>query len=94
VYRDVGAGIDVGQVRLVFNGADVTAQSAFDDATLTFTPAADLADGQHTATLTLGDLASNVSTRTWGFRVRSLPVPPPASGDRATRPFFDIPVFE
>jgi hypothetical protein len=94
VYRDVGAGIDVSQVRLVFNGVDVSSQTTFDASALTFTPAVDLVDGQHTATIMLGDLASNVSSRTWSFRVRSLPVPQPTSGDRATRPLPSLPILQ
>jgi large repetitive protein len=66
-YRDIGAGIDVAAVRLLFNGADVTASAQIGAGALSYAVPAALQDATHTVQLLLADRAGNVSDTSWTF---------------------------
>lgn len=68
-YADAGAGIDISTVALLVDGVNVAAQSQVTTTGITYTPAAQLADGQHTVQLTVSDLAGNSSQATATFTV-------------------------
>ncbi|SHG67329.1 Ig-like domain-containing protein [Massilia sp. CF038] len=74
-YRDIGAGIDTGAVRLLLDGVDVTAAAQIGATELRMTPASPLPQGAHVLTLTVGDKAGNRSTSSWRFTLDTgLPV--------------------
>ncbi len=66
-YTDAGSGIDPASVRLAVDGVDVTAQAQVTASGLTFTPAAPLAEGGHSVTLTVNDRAGNPAQAARGF---------------------------
>ncbi len=72
-YTDAGSGVDPASVRLAVDGVDVTAQAQVTASGLTFTPAAPLAEGGHSATLTVNDRAGNLAQATRSFVTDSVP---------------------
>lgn len=72
-YQDDRA-VDVGTVRLVVDGQDVTSQAIISDASLSY--ATDLTPGQHTLSLVVADTSGNLTSRTWTFTVQGPPATP------------------
>ena len=67
---DAGSGVDPATIAVSLDGADVSAQGAFAGGRFSYTPAAPLAYGVHTATAAASDRSGNVSaTATWSFTV-------------------------
>jgi hypothetical protein len=58
-FADSGSGIDPASARLVLDGADRTAEAQVTGSGLTFTPTSPIAEGNHTAQVTVRDLAGN-----------------------------------
>jgi len=58
-FSDAGSGIDPASIRLLLDDTDRTGQAQVSTAGLSFTPSTPLAEGAHTAQLTLRDLAGN-----------------------------------
>ncbi len=73
-YADIGAGIDASQVRLVFNGVDVTAQSSVSESAVIYMVPAALPDASHQVQLTLVDKAGNKTVDEWRFGTAQAPV--------------------
>lgn len=70
---DSGAGIDARQTRLFVDGADVTAQATITDTSVSWRPAAALAEGNHAVKLVVADRNGNSGETTWTFTTRTLP---------------------
>ncbi len=66
-YSDAGRGVDRSSLRIIIDGADVTAFAVVTAFSAVFTPTSDLAQGAHTATAQLSDLAGNHATATSSF---------------------------
>jgi hypothetical protein len=67
VYDDRGSGTDATSVRLLLDGHDVTQYAEVTQAFISFTPSHDLAPGQHTVQLIVGDKAGNKAQSVWKF---------------------------
>lgn len=65
-----GSGIDPSSVKLIVNGADVTADANVTDAFVSYRPSVDLPSGLRNVSLTVRDLARNSVTKTWKFTVK------------------------
>ncbi|MDF2672943.1 MAG: LPXTG-motif cell wall anchor domain protein, partial [Clostridiales bacterium] len=66
------SGIDVGNIKLYINGADVTANAVITGTELTYTPSSDFTLGEQTIRVVIPDLvvpASNTQDFTWNFFV-------------------------
>jgi hypothetical protein len=72
-YSDLGSGVDPASVHLLVDGIDQTAPAQVTASGLTFTPAAPLAEGTHTATVSVGDRAGNAAQAAVGFTTDSVP---------------------
>ena len=72
-YADAGSGVDPASVHLTVDGVDVTAAAQVSATAASFTPASPLADGAHTATLTLEDRAGNQAQAATAFTVDTAP---------------------
>ncbi len=68
-YTDSQSGIDIASIRLTLDAADVTAQSSVTAGSITFTPAGDLANGSHTALLSVSDRVGNRAQAQTTFQV-------------------------
>lgn len=77
-----GSGINTASARLLLDGIDVTAQVQVSATAISFTPAADLADGSHTARVDVADNAGNPSSAQTAFTIDTIVEPPigPQSG--------------
>jgi Bacterial Ig-like domain len=89
-FEDVGGGINPASVRLLVDGADVTAQATVDAVSVSYTPVNPLTDGTHTASVSVSDTAGNSVTRTWSFTVAA--APPPIGSSAGTRGTLQTPV--
>lgn len=67
IYSDVGAGIEPTQVKLFFNGANVTEQAVISSNEFRYTVAQALADSTHQVKLIVVDKAGNATTSEWQF---------------------------
>ncbi|HBL29384.1 MAG TPA: hypothetical protein DD490_21340 [Acidobacteria bacterium] len=72
-YSDEGSGVNPASVRLFIDGVDRTAEAQVTAAGLSWSPAAALADGEHTARVYLQDLAGREAQATWRFTVDVTP---------------------
>lgn len=70
-FADTGSGIDSARVTLSVDRIDVTAQAVLAPAGIGYVPAKALADGTHSVSLTVTDLAGNRKTEEWSFGVDS-----------------------
>ncbi len=68
-YDDIGTGIDTTTVKLYVDGAEVTASATVSASQVTYTPTTALADGKHTAAVSVKDRAGNHALETWNFTV-------------------------
>jgi hypothetical protein len=68
-YSDGGSGIDPASVRISVDGIDVTSSASVTQTGITYAPASPIADGTHTASVTVSDNAGNTATATWSFYV-------------------------
>ncbi|MCW7071960.1 MAG: Ig-like domain-containing protein [Methanophagales archaeon] len=68
-YDDIGTGIDTTTVKLYVDGAEVTASATVSASQVTYTPTTALADGKHTAAVSVKDRAGNHALETWHFTV-------------------------
>jgi len=66
-YSDVGSGIDPTQIKLFFNGVDVTAQAVVSASNVIYTVPQALADATHQVKLIVADKAGNSTTSDWQF---------------------------
>ncbi|UXH76185.1 hypothetical protein [Roseateles amylovorans] len=73
-YTDIGAGIDASNVRLLFNGTDVTAQSSVSDSAIVYMVPTALPDASHQLRLTVVDRAGNETIDEWRFGTAQAPV--------------------
>ncbi len=64
-----GAEVDTGATSILLDGRNVTGEAAVTASLFTFRPAAALAGGGHTVSVTVADRAGNVATQSWGFKV-------------------------
>lgn len=67
-----GSGVDLKTVLLKLDGVDVSAQAVKTAAGINYRPAQALAQGAHTADLSLADIAGNPAAASWTFTVDSL----------------------
>lgn len=67
-YQDAGSGVDVDEVALTLDGADVTDAAAITATGVSYDATA-LADGAHTVLLAVADDAGNETTSEWTFVV-------------------------
>lgn len=72
-YGDAESGVDPASVHLLVDGTDVTAGAQVTAAALSFTPRTPLAEGGHTAALTLKDRAGNQAQAAISFTVDTVP---------------------
>jgi len=68
-YSDGGSGIDPASVRISVDGIDVTSSASVTQTGITYAPASPIADGTHTASVTVSDNAGNTATATRSFYV-------------------------
>ncbi|WP_435177955.1 M6 family metalloprotease domain-containing protein [Halorussus sp. AFM4] len=66
-YGDAFSGVDPSTVRLSVDGESVTSSATVTDSKVSYDSSFDV--GTHTVTLTVGDNANNVETRSWSFTV-------------------------
>ena len=78
IFSDDASGIDITSVKVTLDGNDITSQSTVTEASVTFTPATDLADGQHTVIFTVSDIAGNAGNEQTTFTI-SVPTPIPTT---------------
>lgn len=67
--RPAGVEVDPARTRITLDGRDVTGEAAVTASLFTFKPAAALAGGGHTVSVTVADRAGNAATQSWGFKV-------------------------
>jgi hypothetical protein len=78
---DAGVGVDPASVQMTVDGLDASAHGSFGAGRFSYTPAADLAFGPHTVSVTAADTAGNRSVPlTWSFDVAD--ETPPSVTDR------------
>ncbi|MEW9124043.1 MAG: 5'-nucleotidase C-terminal domain-containing protein [Thermotaleaceae bacterium] len=70
-YTDL-SGVDLGSVKLMLDGIDVTEQSDVTDTVIAYTPLVDLKKGKHTIMLELADIYGNKTEKTWNFFIGQL----------------------
>ncbi|MBE7467447.1 MAG: HYR domain-containing protein [Planctomycetes bacterium] len=70
-FSDDSSGVDPGSVEVLLDGLPVTVAAGTDG--FTFTPSADLAQGSHTVSISVSDLAGNAANAAWTFSVDTLP---------------------
>ena len=68
-YDDIGTGIDTTTVKLYVDGAEITASATVSASQVTYTPTTALADGKHTAAVSVKDRAGNHALETWNFTI-------------------------
>ena len=90
-YGDELSGVNTTTVALTLDGVNVTANATVTATGLSFTPATNLAAGQHTVNLSVSDQAGNTASRTATFTINQTPPvidPLPLDGQtlRALRP--------
>lgn len=73
LFSDPDSGIDLASVHLVLDGVDQTAAATITPSTILFTPAAALAQGKHTFTLTVKDPAGNQAGLSSTFMLDTVP---------------------
>lgn len=66
-YSDAGSGVDAASVRLTVDGVDRTAEAQVAASGLSWTPAEPLAEGAHSATVTVKDRAANPGQATRSY---------------------------
>jgi hypothetical protein len=76
-YSDVGSGVDPASVRLLFDGADVTAQAQAGADKIEYAAPRPLVDGDHAVLLTLADRSGNIAQQQWAFAVKTVNTAPP-----------------
>jgi hypothetical protein len=67
-----GSGIDLASASLSVDGADVTAKATVSANGISYLPAANLPNGEHTVTLTVADRASNRTYLVWHFTTNTI----------------------
>ena len=79
-----GTGIDPAAVRVLLDGVDLTPACTVNDTGVSCTPSRGLAEGGHTVTVSVADLAQNPAALTWGFATDTvaphLTITSPANG--------------
>ena len=70
-YSDAISNIDTNSVKITLDGNDITAQSNVTIASVTFTPATDITEGQHTALFEIKDQAGNIAAAQTSFTIPS-----------------------
>ena len=68
-----GSGIDVNSVSLLVDGNNETSQASVSAGGVAYTPSSPLAEGAHTVTVNVSDLAHNPATLTWHFTTDTIP---------------------
>ncbi|WP_421385528.1 cell wall-binding repeat-containing protein [Bacillus salacetis] len=63
------SGVDESSITVTVDGTDVTGQATFAGGIVSYTPATELAVGQHTVVVTVQDTKGNSSEHTWTFEV-------------------------
>ncbi|MEP7013181.1 MAG: DNRLRE domain-containing protein [Acidobacteriota bacterium] len=71
-YSDAGSGINATSARLTVDGVDRTGGAVVTAAGLTWTPTSPVAEGAHTASVTVRDLAGNSASASASFSTDSL----------------------
>jgi Carboxypeptidase regulatory-like domain/Bacterial Ig-like domain/Peptidase M15 len=66
-FASQGSFVDASTVKLLVDGADVTASSQITPTSITYTPTQPLVEGKHTIKLLLKDKLGNLSEATWQF---------------------------
>lgn len=95
VFGDSRLGIDVASIKLLFDGEDVTAQAQVTASSVSFTPAAPLAEGAHSVYLEVGNTANAAANAVWGFEIDTpsiytVAIASPASGTVAPLPRIEV----
>jgi len=72
-WSDDFSGVDLGTLRFLFDGANLTAQATVSATGLTFTPAQALPDGVHAVDVTIADHSANVAHAAFHFTTGSRP---------------------
>ncbi|MBI2787228.1 MAG: hypothetical protein HYX59_00970 [Elusimicrobia bacterium] len=72
-YSDLGRGVDPASVRLDLDGQDLTSSATIIASSASFTPGAAFAQGTHTVTASVSDLAGNAASASSTFFIDSLP---------------------
>ncbi|GEM_PF-3888449 len=72
-FSDALSGVKVSTIHITLDNVDKTAQATVSATGFSFTPSADLADGNHTLIVSLADNAGNPATATRHFTISSLP---------------------
>lgn len=85
-FSDSRSGIKTSSIKLVFDGADVTAEAAVTASQVTYIPAFELASGLHNVSFTVSDGSGNSITHNWSFTIQEPPPPPPATPEPEITP--------
>ncbi|MDI6889067.1 MAG: Ig-like domain-containing protein [Methanocellales archaeon] len=70
---DDNSGIDTATVVIKVDDIDVTADATVTETSVSYTPTADLSQGNHTVTVAVSDNAGNTATATWSFIIDTTP---------------------
>lgn len=89
-----GSGVDIATVRVSIDGGDISNMCSVTATDVTCALTGDLADGTHTATVVLSDLAMNPSSSSWRFTTDTTPpqvaVTAPQSGQHLGNPVISV----
>ncbi|HBA73598.1 MAG TPA: hypothetical protein DCZ63_15810, partial [Geobacter sp.] len=89
-----GSGVDIDSVRVSIDGGDISNMCSVTATDVTCALTGDLADGTHTATVVLSDLAMNPSSSSWRFTTDTTPpqvaVTAPQSGQHLGNPVISV----
>ncbi|MBU4502958.1 MAG: Ig-like domain-containing protein [Nanoarchaeota archaeon] len=73
-FTDESSGIDTATAKITLNGVDITTSTQITLTGFTYTPAADLSDGEHTVTVDVKDKAGNSASQAqWSFIIDTIP---------------------
>ena len=68
-YYDDGTGIDISSVRMVVDGADVTALATVTENSISYTPTTDMEEGMHTVYVSVADRGGLIAEEEWTFEI-------------------------
>jgi hypothetical protein len=87
-----GSGLDLASARFLLDGQDSTAQAQLTAAGITYLPAGNLPEGNHTAVVKIADLAGNPVELIWQFTTDTI-APVPAITSQADGQYLNTPVI-
>jgi hypothetical protein len=72
-FLDGGSGVDISNVRMLIDGADVTSQAQLSASGVSYTASTALAEGNHEVQVSAADVNGNTTEAIWAFVTRTAP---------------------